>query len=138
MVDVENRKTILFERQPEMAENFFKAVSLGLSLKTACDLVGMSLSNVYVWREIAQKDMENGLTIEESAYIKFENDYRKAKASFQARNLSRIDEAGKQGSWQASAWLLERRCPEEFALKQNVNLESDTITIVHDIPNTKE
>ena len=138
MVDTDKRRIMLFEKEPEMAENFFKAVALGLSLKTACDLVGMATSNVYVWREIAQKDMENGLTIEESAYVKFEHDYRKAKASFQARNMSRIDEAGKQGSWQASAWLLERRCPDEFALKQNVNLESDTITIVHDIPNTTE
>jgi hypothetical protein len=36
--------------------------------------------------------------------------------------MKRIEKAGMKGSWQADAWLLERRNPEQFARRDMVRV----------------
>jgi hypothetical protein len=55
-------------------------------------------------------------------YVKFFNDIKKAEADSIEDLLSTIYNAGKQGSWQASAWILERRHSDEFARKEKTEL----------------
>lgn len=50
------------------------------------------------------------------------------------RNVANITRASNDGSWQASAWLLERRCPDEFVLRNDLNITNEKIAIVNDVP----
>lgn len=45
---------------------------------------------------------------------KFAKAIARGEATGIQRRLERIEKAGKKGSWQADAWLLERRVPEQF------------------------
>jgi IS30 family transposase len=57
---------------------------------------------------------------------KLEDKFRKALEKGQARGIQRrmkrIEKAGMKGSWQADAWLLERRNPEQFARRDMVRV----------------
>lgn len=43
-----------------------------------------------------------------------ERDIKKAYSKYKAVHIARINEASKN-EWQASAWMLERKFPDEFA-----------------------
>jgi len=45
---------------------------------------------------------------------KFNKALKRGEAKGVQRRLDRIEKAGKGGSWQADAWMLERRLPEQF------------------------
>ncbi len=53
----------------------------------------------------------------EEPYAAFLAAYEKAEGDFALRHLLLIGKAGTDGTWQASAWLLERRYPEEYGRK---------------------
>ena len=67
--------------------------------------------------EKAKEDMEEGLN---TKYVQFFHKVKKASADFRAYHMLKIREAGDSGTWQASAWLLERCYPEEFGRSINV------------------
>jgi len=54
------------------------------------------------------------------------------RSAFIRDNLATIREASKR-DWKAAAWLLERRVPEHFALKQEVQASVEGITIKNDL-----
>ena len=59
---------------------------------------------------------------------------KKAQGEFARNNLAIIQQAAVKKDWHAAAWLLERRRPKDFALKQEVSGEGMTLTIVNDVP----
>lgn len=119
---------------------FLTAIELGMSNIKACELAGFSEEAFYSWMRKAEEDSNssNPTTIKKSYYIKLDKEIKIARARFQHRHLQRITNASDNGSWQASAWLLERRCPDEFALKNDVNITNDKIVVVSDIPCKEE
>jgi len=79
-------------------------------------------------RQIATILNVNACTISswKSREGKLEDKFRKAiekgEALGIARRMARIEKAGKKGSWQADAWALERRNPEQFARRDSVRV----------------
>lgn len=85
--------------------------------------------------------IEQGATYEHAAAaagIHYDtlNEWRKANPEFaealkaaEARGvlacLRRIEEAAKSGQWQAAAWILERRYPEEYGRRDRVNVHHE-------------
>jgi hypothetical protein len=53
---------------------------------------------------------------------KFRKAIEKGEALGIARRMARIEKAGVKGSWQADAWALERRNPEQFARRDSVRV----------------
>jgi hypothetical protein len=97
-------------------------VSKGSSELDACLLSGISRAIFYRWKR-AGSDEEDSDT--PSIYKQFEEALRIAEAHFKKEHLGRISAASnsdKRKQWQASAWLLERKFPQEFALRQQVAL----------------
>lgn len=121
----------LIENYPDMVDEFIKAVTLGMSNKMACAYAGISEDVFYVWQRKAEEAEQEGK--EDDAYVKFLKRYKNAKAKFQARHLARITQASDDGTWQASAWLLERRCPEEFGQKTDVNVADSKVVVVSNV-----
>ena len=107
----------------EMIENFCRAQQLGLSVKASCDYCGITDRAYYKYIEKAKEDMEKGL---KTKYVQFFHKVKKASADFRAYHMLKIREASESGTWQASAWLLERCYPEEYgrSMKNDVVAEN--------------
>jgi hypothetical protein len=81
----------------------------GLTIKDACALAGINRSTYYSW-------LENG-SEEWIQEIKEAESYAKAMLVQQIK----IDGTAKQ-DWRAAAWLLERRWPEDYGPKRELDL----------------
>lgn len=87
----------------------------GLSLRRAGEALGIHHSTIGRWRE-EHPDFASAVVT--------------AEAEFVQNQLATIRKAAVNGSWQAAAWMLERRLPAEFSQPQiqltqnNLNLPS--------------
>lgn len=90
----------------EMIEKVCKYVSLGLTNEKAARCAGLSEDTFYDWMK---KKPE------------FSEALKKAKNEGEAANLAIIHRA-KAKTWQAAAWLLERQNPEEYGVRQRMEL----------------
>lgn len=104
----------------ELIDDFSKAISIGLNIKASCDYAGISEPSYYAYMKKAEEDFDNNV---ESLNTEFFNAVKKAEASFRVYHMSKIRDAAEGGSWQASAWSLERRFPNEFG--KHVSVEAD-------------
>ena len=122
---------------PEIQESITRDLTLGLdTVEDICSRAGISVAAYYAWRDKGRKKTRQ-------IYVDFEEACAKATATFKAGRLARIVQAGVGGetttrttkkygpdgklveettietthpaSWQANAWLLERKFPREFA-----------------------
>lgn len=123
--------------KPEVREVLLQAIKLGMNNTRACEYAMISYTSLKNWLAQAEIDVSLGLTREKSIYVAFLLDLKKARAQMQYKHLQQIDVAS-FNTWQASAWLLERRFPEEFGVKNDINLSGDKIAIVADMPKREE
>ena len=82
-----------------------KAISTGATYEIAANLAGVSRSTLNNW-------LQKGEEQTRGIYSTFLDDFKKAEARCMVAALVRIKQAADSGTWQAAAWLLERRCPE--------------------------
>ena len=87
----------------EKTEEICKHLETGLRREDAWEFVGISEATFYEWLKKPE----------------FSESIKKAELKNKQRNIVIIQNAAKK-TWQASAWWLERRFPEEFALKQRL------------------
>lgn len=107
---------------PQRVQQLLKAISDGLPYKAACNLTGICFDTFNEWKK------ENS---------EFLDQVKKAEAEAIVRRLKTIEQAAEMGSWQASAWLLERRHPDMFGkpevqISQNVHLSENKQNFVID------
>ncbi len=88
------------KRTPEVEKLLCVAMSRGLPMKHASRLAGIDHSTFCDWRNT---DAEFAAKIES------------AQAEGISRRLAAIEDAAAGGDWKASAWILERCYPSEFA-----------------------
>lgn len=108
-------------------ENLLNAVRGGSDLDTACHYAGLSTAQVLLWLERGKIEQENiaaGLTSategnSEMEYVNFWNELSKARADAVVRNVTLIQKAAQDGSWQAAAWWLERAMPSAYGRSKN-------------------
>ena len=88
----------------ELAQAFCDALRRCWHVETAADLCGIHRATVYDW-------IKRGKREQEGPHAEFYRQVKKALAETSADCVQEIQAAGKS-SWQACAWLLERRYPE--------------------------
>lgn len=76
-----------------------QAIELGATYRLACQYAGIAESVFYEWKA------ENA---------EFAEAIQKAEGKGAISHLARIKQASTDGNWQASAWVLERRYPDEY------------------------
>lgn len=107
------RHTVLNKK---MIDRIAGKIKQGNYACVACQYVGISTRVYYKWIEKANEDIENG---KKSIYVQFFHAIKEAEAIAEDRNVQLIQKASvEEGSWQASAWYLERKHPERWANKQ--------------------
>lgn len=93
---------------PELTANLVQALQLGTPRALACQYAGIHVSQFYRWIAAGEKE-------ESGKYRVFCDAIKEAEGQMTVNLLGRIQKAAKEGRWQAAAWILERRFPEEFA-----------------------
>lgn len=83
----------------------------GLNQHQIAIALGVGESTMSIWKR-GRNDAE----------VKFSKAIKAGEVAGIERRLKRLEEAGKRGSWQADAWTLERRYPDQFARRDNVRL----------------
>jgi len=84
------------------------AVAQGLTYQDAAALAGINRHTLAAWR---------------TAHPEFADALEQAESEFVRHHVGNIVAAADSGTWQASAWLLERRHPESYALHAELRLD---------------
>lgn len=91
---------------PEIQKMFTDAFSVGTPIRLACQYAGVSEATYFHWMARAVAG--------EKPYTDFSESVEKSQGRAVVGWLAKIEAAANEGSWQAAAWKLERRYPEEF------------------------
>jgi hypothetical protein len=103
---------------PDTCHKIIQALEAGNYRKTAAALAGVSESAFYKW-------IEKGTTNKSGKYVEFVESVKRAEEKAKAYHLQQIRKASENGSWQASAWYLERKHYKEWGRKQQVDMTAD-------------
>jgi hypothetical protein len=106
----QGRKTKL---TPEMKEHIKRRLELGLNYKDICMSVGISEETFHTWRKTKPE---------------FSELVDKANAKVKEMSLASI-RRGEVKDWRAAAWRLERRWPEEYREKKEIEVSEKPILI---------
>lgn len=122
-------RTPLLVRFDQIRETVLDAlINEGATVDMAARKAGVARKTIFNWlrkgREAraARDSGEGPLTAYDDAYIEFADKVDRAEYEIIKKHLDRIDEAGEE-NWTASAWMLERRFPEQFSLKRTIRHE---------------
>jgi hypothetical protein len=99
---------------PEIVKEICELVESGLNNEDACSYVGINPDTLYTWKK-TKTDFNEALL--------------KAKIGNKKYHIDKIKNAG---SWQSSAWYLERVYREEFAIKKEDQKQDIIINWVED------
>lgn len=94
------------EVTPQNLDQCVAGIAAGLTIGDACALAGIDRRTFWVHRK---NDPALDLKVQR-AYI-----------SFKLKHIKNIQTAS-ESNWTASAWLLERKFPEEFGAKQSIEV----------------
>lgn len=123
----------------EQIKQFEAKVAAGVPNAYSVLALGMSQSSLY-YAVAKAKDIieqrEAGIEVElspaEENYLEILEAIKRGREKFIERNLLLIQVAS-QDSWQAAAWLLERKFPDEFGLKMQRFDETNDLNSVSKI-----
>lgn len=124
-------KLPFFMEDPTVRKAFLDCVKLGMPIADCLAYAGIGKDSYYDAMKRGEAAIANG---ESNRYSEFCESVKKAQGEFARNNLAIIQQAAVKKDWHAAAWLLERRRPKDFALKQEISGEGVTLTIVNDVP----
>ena len=95
-----------------------QAISVGAYIEDACIFAGISSRQFRRWRELAEQGVE--------PYAGRWVEIQRSESQAVIRNLFNIHNAGNSGSWQASAWILERKYPAKYGRREQISLSDNS------------
>lgn len=84
---------------PDRVKRILEAIKLGVAYIDAASYAGVGLATFNEWRD---------------RYPEFAGAVEEAAGQAVVANMAKIQKAATEGSWQASAWILERRHPDRY------------------------
>ena len=106
----------------ELIEKAHRLISEGHYAVVVCTYLGIDESTFYKWINKAKQDIEAN---KKSIYVEFFQSINEAEAKAEMRHLQNIAKSANDGTWQASAWLLERKHKNRWSNKQEIQLSGD-------------
>lgn len=106
----------------ETTEKLCEAIRLGSTYELACNFAGVSYNRFNEWRK-AGKAAKNG------KFKEFYNAIKKAEGDATNKWLGHIEDAAQDGNWQAAAWKLERRYPDDYGKRIKQQVQSQNVEI---------
>lgn len=119
---------------PELIAAICKHLRIGAYRKDAIKAAGVAETTFYHWIERGGKErrhIDSGKKPRkrESAYLHALQSIEKAEAESSLGDLAMITRAAQDGAWQAAAWKLERRNPEQWG-RQRLDIQANGSLIV--------
>lgn len=117
----------------KMKDEICKHIAVGCPFKVAANLAGIGTSTFFLWKATAiniinelkdKKQTIENASKEDIVYLEFLDAIKKAEAEAIRRNVVIINAAAND-HWQAAAWWLERRIPNEFARKERLEITGE-------------
>ncbi len=115
---------------PDVQKEIGQNIILGMPIKFAAEAAGIGETTFYRW-------MQSGEKAKRGKFREFWEYIKECQAKAVQLHVKLITRAANEGSWQASAWILERRHPNEFGRKDRIDMKAD-IKSKNDIPLTTE
>lgn len=103
---------------PDIQKKIGDNITLGMPLKFAAEATGITEVTFYNW-------LKRGENESKGKFFEFAEHIKACKAKAVQLHLKLITKAATDGNWQASAWILERRHPEEFGRKDRLKLDAN-------------
>ena len=104
----------------ELSDKICAFIASGLTKKGAASAVCMSERTFYDCISRGEADIEKN---KDTIYSQFVQSVKAAEAQFKLTHIKNIKNAAQDGSWQASAWMLERCYRDEYGkAAMDVNL----------------
>ncbi len=88
-------------------EKIINAVKIGATYELAALYAGISYDSFNNWMKQGKKDKQG-------EYFDFFNSVKEAEGFGAVMWLTKIEKAASSGNWQAAAWKLERRYPNQY------------------------
>lgn len=98
----------------ERAERVVEALRLGASREGAAACASVAPSTLYDWIRRGKAG--------EAPYAGFWLRIETEQRAWEVGALRRVHEAAEKGTWQAAAWLLERRLPQHYAKRMDESI----------------
>lgn len=119
---------------PELIAAICKHLRIGAYRKDAVKAAGVAMATFYYWIERGGKErrhIDSGKKARkrESVYLRALEAIEKAEAESSLGDLALITRAAQEGAWQAAAWKLERRNPEQWG-RQRLDISTEGSLIV--------
>lgn len=95
-----------------------EALANGVTVETAAEIAGIGQSTLYNWLKLGREGV--------AKYKPFADAVEEAIAKSELVLLERIHEASKH-TWQAAAWILERRFPERWGRRDRLNVTETSL-----------
>lgn len=109
---------------PETITKLTQAIQQGATYALACKYAGISHQTFAEWQRKAHDELERRTKprvkegtpewIEGQEFVTFLEAIQKAEGNAALSWLIKIEQAATDGHWQAAAWKLERRYPQEY------------------------
>lgn len=108
-------------------------ISMGMTNKAAIEGL-MDESTYYLSMNKGKEDIEAGI---DSIYASFYRDIKAAEKGYRMNHLRNIKSASEE-DWKASAWLLERRFPDEYGRNRVEITGANGGAVAHNVDATVE
>lgn len=133
----DGRRPLLID-DPSIQDRICKAVAQGCNYEQAAAFGGIHVGTFYAWMSRGREESDT-----KDCYRLFFDSVQKARAHCMLKHLANIDKAAEKGSWQASAWKLERVfgmvSKERPEVSVNVAVENiDTKELIKQLQRTED
>lgn len=102
---------------PDTRDKIIQALRGGNYRKVAAEYAGITYVTLRNWLLLAEDPHAP------PEYVEFLASVQKAEADAEVADIARIRQASAEGSWQAAAWIRERKNPDRWGRKDRAQLE---------------
>lgn len=100
---------------PDTVKRLTDAITLGATYELACHYAGIHIDTFYEWQK---------------QHPEFTETIKNAEGKGVLQWLAKIEKAASDGSWQAAAWKLERRYPQDYGLRLTLKIEPEQFALL--------
>lgn len=103
---------------PETQDRIVQAIQAGNYIEVAAQYAGVGKTTLYRWLQAAEDPDADDI------YRDFRDAVESARSAAEVRNVTLIQKAANDGTWQAAAWYLERTAWQRWGRRTMVTGEA--------------